>query len=143
LDFNRNPLQVAIQGVPGTLAGLAAEKSRELLQQANLLLELLQSAGYGIEDLELELGVSPKITVKLKTGPAVKEEKLAAILREHADKKLIAGIVASLIQANKLRDSVTVETLELGEVQIIIAATPNITMRWADRTTGKATSAVA
>jgi hypothetical protein len=143
LGFDLNKLKSPMQEATETLASLAAEKSRELLLQANLLLELLQSAGYGIGNLELELGVPPKITVKLKTGPALKEEKLAAILHEHADKKLIAGIVASLIQANKLRDSVTVETLDLGEVQIILAATPNITMRWADRTTGKATSAVA
>jgi hypothetical protein len=61
-------------------------------------------------------------------------------LREHADKKVIAGIVASLIQANKLRDSVTVETLELGEVQITVATPPNITMHWNDRTTSKAAS---
>ncbi|MFZ1006165.1 MAG: hypothetical protein WAN65_04980, partial [Candidatus Sulfotelmatobacter sp.] len=79
----------------------------------------------------------------LKTGPAVKEDKLAAILREHAGKTVITGIVASLIQANKLRDSVTVETLELGEVQITVATPPNITMHWNDRTDGKATIAVA
>jgi hypothetical protein len=122
---------------------LAAEKSREVLLEANLLLQLLQSAGYGIGSLEVEVGVPPKITIKLRTGPAVTEQKLAAILREHADKKVITGIVALLIQSNRLRDSVTVETLELGEVQIIVAATPNITMQWTDSTNGKATTAVA
>jgi hypothetical protein len=122
---------------------LAAEKSREVLLEANLLLQLLQSAGYGIGSLEVEVGVPPKITIKLRTGPAVTEQKLAAILREHADKKVITGIVALLIQSNRLRDSVTVETLELGEVQIMVAATPNITMQWTDRTNSKATTAVA
>jgi hypothetical protein len=136
-------LKDPLQGATEALAAVAAEKSREFLAQANLLLQLLQSAGYGIGSLEVELSVPPKITIKLKTGPAVKEEKLAAILREQADKKLITGIVASLIQANKLRDSVTVETLELGEVQIILATPPNITMHWNDRTDSKATTAVA
>jgi hypothetical protein len=108
-----------------------------------LLLQLLQSAGYGIGSLEVELGVPPKVTIKLRTSPAVTEEKLAAILREHADKKVVSGVVALLIQANRLRDSVTVETLELGEVQIIVAAPPNITMQWTDRTNSKAATAVA
>jgi hypothetical protein len=141
LDLSR--LTGTIQGATGTLAGLGAEASREFLVQANLLLKLLQSAGYGIGSLEVELGVPPKITIKLKTGPAVKEDKLTTILREHADKKVITGIVASLIQANKLRDSVTMETLELGEVQITVATPPNITMHWNDRTNGEATTAVA
>ncbi len=143
MGFDLNKLKGPMQEATETLASLGAEKSREILLQANLLLQLLQSAGYGIGSLEIELGVPPKITIKLRTGPAVKEEKLAAILREQADKKVITGIVASLIQANRLRDSVTVETLELGEVQIILAATPNITMQWSDRTDSKATTAVA
>lgn len=143
MGFDLNKLKGPMQEATETLASLGAEKSREILLQANLLLQLLQSAGYGIGSLEIELGVPPKITIRLRTGPAVKEEKLAAILREQADKKVITGIVASLIQANRLRDSVTVETLELGEVQIILAATPNITMQWSDRTDSKATTAVA
>ena len=143
MRFDLNKLKGPMQEATETLASLGAEKSREILLQANLLLQLLQSAGYGIGSLEIELGIPPKITIKLKTGPAVKEEKLAAILREHADKKVITGIVASLIQANRLRDSVTVETLELGEVQIILTATPNITMQWADRTSSKPATAVA
>jgi hypothetical protein len=143
LGFDLNKLKGPMQEATETLASLGAEKSREILLQANLLLQLLQSAGYGIGSLEIELGIPPKITIKLKTGAAVKEEKLAAILREHADKKVITGIVASLIQANKLRDSVTVETLELGEVQIILTATPNITMQWSDKTNSKPTIAVA
>ncbi|MGA2414363.1 MAG: hypothetical protein ABSF59_07935 [Candidatus Sulfotelmatobacter sp.] len=143
MDLNLNRFRGPLQDATDALASLAAEKSRQTLLEANLLLQLLQSAGYGIGSLEIEVGVPPKIAIKLRTGPAVTEEKLAAILREHADKKVIAGIVALLIQSNRLRDSVTVETLELGEVQIIVAATPNITMQWTDRTNRKATTAVA
>jgi hypothetical protein len=143
MELNLSRLTGGVQGATEALAGLGAEKSREFLLQANLLLQLLQSAGYGIGSLEIELGIPPKITIKLKTGAAVREEKLAAILREHADKKVVTGIVASLIQANRLRDSVTVETLELGEVQIILTSTPNITMQWTDRTNSKDTTAVA
>lgn len=143
MGFDLSGLKGSVQQATETLASLGAETSREFLVQANLLLKLLQSAGYGIGNLEVELGVPPKITIKLKTGPAVKEDKLTTILREHADKKVITGIVASLIQANKLRDSVTVETLELGEVQITVATPPNITMHWNDRGDSKTTTAVA
>jgi len=38
-----------------------------------------------------------------------------------------------LIQANKLRGSVTVETLELEGIQIILAPAPNITLQWKDK----------
>jgi len=123
-----------LQGGTETLASLGMEKGRETLAQANLLLQLLQSAGYGVSGLDVELGLSPKITIRLKTSPAVKEEKLNAILRERADKKLVTAITASLIQANKLRGSVTVETLELEEIQIVLSTPPNITLQWKDKT---------
>ncbi|MGB2601946.1 MAG: hypothetical protein WBC78_00015 [Candidatus Sulfotelmatobacter sp.] len=132
LNKLKNPIST-LQEATETVASLGMEKTREVLAQVNLLLLLLQSAGYGVGNLDIELSLPPKVTIKLKTGPAVKEERLAAILREQADKKMVAGIVASLIQANKLRDSVTVETLELEEVQILLTTTPNITLQWKDK----------
>jgi len=116
-----------------TLANVGMEKTQELLGQINLLLQLLQSAGYGVASLDIELSLPPKVTAKLKTGPAVKEEKLGEILRDHADQRVIAAVVASLIQANKLRASVTVETLELEGIEIILTTTPNISLQWKDR----------
>jgi len=49
----------------------------------------------------------------------------------------ITAVVASLIQANKLRSSVTVETLELEGIEIILTTTPNITLQWADKGSDK------
>ncbi|MGA8273751.1 MAG: hypothetical protein WB919_19470 [Candidatus Sulfotelmatobacter sp.] len=123
----------SVQDAAETLASLGMEKTRDVLAQANLLLLLLQTAGYGVSSLDIELNLPPKVTIKLKTGPAVKEEMLSTILREHADKKVVTAIVASLIQANKLRDSVTVETLKLDGVEIVLTATPNITLQWKDK----------
>jgi hypothetical protein len=123
----------SVQDAAETLASLGMEKTREVLAQANLLLLLLQSAGYGVASLDIELNIPPRVSIKLKTGPAVKEEMLSTILREHADKKVVTAIVASLIQANKLRASVTVETLELEGMEIVLTATPNITMQWKDK----------
>jgi hypothetical protein len=138
----KNPM-ASLQDATETLANLGMEKSREVLAQANLLLQLLQSAGYGIGNMDVELSLPPKVTIKLKTGPAVKEEKLSAILREQADKKVVSAIVAALIQANRLRDSVTVETLALDGVEIILTTTPNITLQWKDKDKGIGASALA
>jgi hypothetical protein len=116
-----------------TLANVGMEKTQEVLGQINLLLQLLQSAGYGVASLDIELSLPPKVTMKLKTGPAVKEEKLSEILRDHADQRAITAVVASLIQANKLRGSVTVETLALEGIEIVLTSTPNITLQWKDK----------
>jgi hypothetical protein len=58
---------------------------------------------------------------------------LSEILRDHANQRAITTVVASLIQANKLRGSVTVETLELEGIEIILTTTPNIILQWKDK----------
>jgi|ERR1700722_11591375 len=68
-----------VKDITDTIANVAMEESQKVLGQINLLLQLLQSAGYGIATLDIELNVPPKVTVKLETGPAVKEEKLGEI----------------------------------------------------------------
>lgn len=124
-----------------TIANAGTETAQKLLGQMNLLLQLLQTAGYGVASLDAELSIPPKVTMKLKTGPAVKEEKLSEILRDYTDQWAIKAVVASLIQANKLRGSVTVETLELQGVEIILTTTPNISLQWKDKEQYKKTAA--
>ena len=123
----------ALTDVTGAVAKVALEQAQKFMAQMNLLLQLLPSAGYGVASLDIELSIPPKATVKLKTSLAVKEEKLSEILRDHADQKVITTVVASLIQANKLRGSVTVESLAMEGVEIILATTPNITLQWKDK----------
>jgi len=130
----KNPLG-SIKDFAEIAANLGIEKAQEAMAQVNLLLKLLQSAGYAVGGLNIELCIPPKITVNLKTTPALKEEKLAQIVEEHNGEKVIVAVVASLIQANKLRGSITVETLALDGIEIVMTTTPNITLQWKDRST--------
>ncbi len=123
----------ALTDAIGTIEHVGIEKAHDALAQINLLLQLLQSAGYGITGLDVELTFPPKVTVTLKTGPAVKEEKLSEILRDHAGQTAITAVIASLIEANKLRGCVTVETLALESIEIAMTTTPCITLQWKDK----------
>ena len=113
-----------------SLANLGMEKARELLAQINSLLQLLQTAGYGVDKVDMELGLSPKVTIKLASGPAVKDDVLANIVRDHADEQLVVGLVSSLIQANRLRSAITLKTIELAGTTILLTTTPTISLQW-------------
>ncbi len=123
-----------------TVADFGVEKTREALVELNLLLGLLQdSAGYEVSNLEIELSVPATVTIDLKATPALNEDKLSAILRDNQDKKMVTVIVASLIQANRLRSGVTVETLELKEIKIVLTTMPKVTLQWKEK--GRAAAA--
>ncbi len=119
--------------VLGLLRKLWAKKTQEVLSEVNLLLRLLQDAGYEVNQLEVELGVPPTVTIDLETGGGVSPDKLDTILRDNRDKKVLAAILTALIQASKLRDAVKVETLGLKDVRIALTVSPKITLRWKEK----------
>jgi hypothetical protein len=122
----------SLSGAAQTIAQAGVEKSQEVLAEINRLLLLLQAAGYGVSSLDIELNIPPKATVKLKTSAAVTQEKLNDILSKNPQ-GLITVVVASLIQASKLRSAITVSTLELEGIEIALTTVPNITLQWKDK----------
>jgi len=48
---------------------------------------------------------------------------------------MLAAIITSLIQAGKLQDAVSVETLELKDVKVVLTATPNVSLQWKQKVT--------
>ena len=126
------------KGVGAKAADLGAQKAAESMNQANLLLKLLQDAGYQVGDLEMELGVPPTINITLKTGPMVSDSKLDAVYQANKDNDVLALVLGALIQANKLRDMVKVETIELTDAKIVLKTTPSITLHWKETTAASA-----
>lgn len=111
------------------VADAATQKTVQLLSDLNLVLGMLPDAGYEVGEMEVELGVTPKVTINLKLGRAVNEARLKTIL-DNMDNAVLSGIIASLIQASKLQDAVSVDTLELKDVKVVMTATPNVALQW-------------
>jgi len=110
MSFNLSaPIQERVSGV----ADLGMQQTQKALGDLNLLLGLLQRAGYDVGQVEVELGVPPKISVQLRLSGLISEEKLKAILQEYSDRAIITTLVNLLLRANQLRGSIKVETSDL------------------------------
>jgi len=121
------------KGVSSKVADLGTQKAAETLDQANLLLKLLQDAGYQVGEVDVELSVPPSISVTLKTGPMLSDSKLDSIYEANKGNDALALILSGLIQANKLRDKVKLETIELKDTKIVLKATPSISLHWKEK----------
>jgi hypothetical protein len=130
-----------LKKVGTTVAGVGIQKAQEGMSQVNLLLRQLQDAGYEIGEMEAQLSVPPEITVQLKTGPTLTDGKLQAAFQANQDNEFVAGILGALVQANKLRDSVNVDTIELAGARVVVKLPPSITLEWKAKEEGKAASA--
>lgn len=127
--------------VSAKVAEVGAQKATETLDQANLLLKLLQDAGYQVGEVNVELGVPPAISVTLKTGPMLSDSKLDSIYEANKGNDALALVLGGLIQANKLRDKVKLETIELKDTRIALKATPSISLHWKEKAAATAAGA--
>jgi hypothetical protein len=138
--MNFDPM-AKLQEAKGKVADLGTQKAAEAMNQANQLLTLLQDAGYQVGELAVEVGVPPTVTIDLKTGPMVTDGKLAAVFQANRDNDVLSLVLGALIQANKLRDMVKVDTIELKDAKIVLKASPTISLHWKEKATASAAAA--
>jgi len=111
------------------------------MTQTNHLLTLLQDAGYQVGELTVDLAVPPTVTVELKTGPLVSDSKLDGVFQANKDNDVLAVVLGALIQANKLRDMVKLETIELKGTKLVLKTPPSISLHWKEKTVTNAAAA--
>jgi hypothetical protein len=111
------------------LIARGTQRAMQFLNDVNLVLALLPDAGYEIGDMEVEFGHAPKVTIGLKLGRAINEARLKSI-QEKMDNAMLAAILSSLIQASKLQDAVSLETLALQDVKVVMTASPTVSLLW-------------
>lgn len=140
VDMNFNPMD-KVREVKELALDAGAKQGAEVMKQANQLLTLLQDAGYRVGELNVDLGVPPTVTVDLKTTPLLNDGKLEAIFQANKDNDVLAMILGALIQANKLRDMVKLETIELKGAKIVLKTPPSISLNWKEKAVATAVGA--
>jgi acylphosphatase len=133
-------LKGTVQKAKEGVMDLGAQKAAEAMNQANQLLRLLQDAGYKVGELDVELGVPPTITINLKPGSLTNDSKLEGIFQANKDNEVLALVLGTLIQANKLRDMVKLDTIELKDAKITLKTSPSISLHWKEKATASAAS---
>jgi len=135
MDFN------PLSKIKDKVADVSTQKAVELMSDVNVILAALPHAGFQIGELEVELGVTPKITVDVKIGQTISEDKLNAVLRANPNNVLLSITLNALLQASKLQKTVSVETLELKDVKIAMTTTPTVALQWKEKAIAKTVAA--
>jgi hypothetical protein len=135
MDFN------PLNKIKDKVSDVSTQKTLELMSDVNVILTALPDAGFQIGELEVELGVTPRLTVEVKIGQAIREDKLTAVLKANPNNVLLSATLNALLQASKLQKAVSVETLELKDVRIVLATTPTVALQWKEKTAAKTAAA--
>lgn len=123
----------ALKEMGGAVLDKVQEKANQTVNDANKLLALLQEAGYQVAEFEVAMKAIPKITISVKATAAASDGKLDALIKANKENDAIVMVLTALGQANKLRDKVNLNTIELKSAKIEIEGTPSVSLQWKEK----------
>jgi hypothetical protein len=107
-----------------------ASRMTAVLDDLNSALPVLQEAGYPVDLLVLELGISPKILIRFAAKLGVKQERFNQLLEEHANHKMTAMLLTSLEKAKAIQSRIRVGDLKPKGIEIEIGVLPEVALRF-------------
>src|SRR5262249_54610597 len=121
--------QITEQAAEMSEMGLA--KLNETLADFNAALPALREAGYELEGVNIELGITPKSVARFSFCRPTPNEKSEALRGATAERHLTVLLVKSIHQATKLQSKLNVKGMRPGGLSVEIGLVPKVVVKFA------------
>lgn len=125
--------QSASEAYSATVDGLknfGGDTLGKTAQTFNEALPYIERAGYIVTEIEVGLGLSPKIVPHLKMHDLISDEEQTALLLETQDKKLVNTILVSLFKAAAARKKLKFKKFHFNELELELSILPTVTLKF-------------
>lgn len=112
----------------GGLQDLAAEQLQGTMNEVNASVPYLARVGYCLLNLQVEIGLSPKVILALSQRETIDPAAFASILAEVSERKVLASILSALQQANALQGKFRVQGYFFRDIEIELGIPPAVRM---------------
>ena len=113
----------ALEFTEGELANAGVAKVRELLSRFNDALPLLEEAGCTPSEVEVEVGLPPKVVAYFVTSE-VSEEAITRITAANPERTLACAILKALAKGARLQKGVEIGRLRASTLAVEIGLSP-------------------
>lgn len=96
----------------------------------NEALPYIERAGYVVTEIEVGLGLSPKVVPHLRLHEQISEEEKAALLEETHDKKLVNTILGSLFRASAARSKLNFNKFHFSDIELELSILPTVVLKF-------------
>ena len=139
-SFNKVKDVKDLKDLRTAVAQAGTETTLQLMSDMNLVLGSLPDAGFEVSAVQVDMGLAPRVTISVKLGAAVNEARMKS-LQEKTNNAMLTGILKGLVQANAMRDAVSLETLALEDIEVEMTMPPKVSMHWRQRVRTKTAAA--
>lgn len=114
----------------GALKNIGSDKIKEIIDELNKALPYIEQAGYVLDDLEIALGIPPKLVTHFDKQKDLSESEKNRLLDQIKETKLTHMLVSSLFKADELQKGVKVGALKFQEIEIEIGLIPAVILHF-------------
>lgn len=115
-----------VQGLKG-YGGDALDKTA---QNFNDALPYIERAGFAVTEIEVGIGISPKVVPHLRMVKAISAREREALLEEVIEKRLIHTILTSLFSATAARKRLKFNRYHFTELEMELSVLPSVTLKF-------------
>ena len=108
---------------------MASEKIFALIEDFNRSLPVLSKAGYELEELELELGISPKLIPHFKYDEE-KDPNVESLLNELQGNGLGLNLMKALLKAGQFQRKIKFKEMRFSHVEIELSVIPSVRLSY-------------
>jgi hypothetical protein len=112
------------------LKNLGGDTLSKTAQQFNEALPYIERAGYDVTEVEVALGLSPKVVPHLRLRELIEEDQQQALLEETQGKTLINTILSSLFRASAARRKLNFKRFHFEEIELEIGIIPGVVLKF-------------
>ena len=105
-------------------------KVNALTEDLNIALPILAEAGYPVDLVVVELGINPVVAIRLATKIGVKEDRINALLEEHAGHKMTVSLLHAIAKARNLQSKIRLGDLKPKGIEIKVGVVPEVELRF-------------
>ena len=107
-----------------------AEKVKNVVNDFIDITPLIERAGYQIVDLEIELGLIPKLIPHFKKTREVGDEEKAQVLEELKEKRLVSMLVNALFKSDNFQSGLNLKNYRYTGIEVEITALPAVRLKY-------------
>jgi hypothetical protein len=113
----------------GELQEVGAEKINESLKQFNAARPYLKKAGYALSELEIELGLPPKVTSHFQHTDVDQADVEQAFV-ELEGNALGTSVLTLLVKAAELQSKIQVYEMSFAYIEVEVGIVPTVTLKY-------------
>lgn len=109
---------------------LTRDKITNITNDFIALSPIIEQTGYRTKEINIGVGIPPRMIVHFEKFASVSQETIDAILLEHQDKKLLKVIVQTLLSADAFQQKLTLGNFEFNEISIELGVPPEVNVKF-------------